>query len=132
MLVGLRGVFPPHPPVASLPLLTRVWGGGREETEGGTHFFSFGLERPILPATQEPDPTLLGLGARQTVEEEAGARSLLSALCFTSLYLGILVPRVVCFEMRKFVQRSGPHPCQGVGNSAHTGMLGVKGSAVGL
>lgn len=25
------------------------------------------------------------------------------------------------------MQRSGPHPCQGVGNSAHTGMLGSEG-----
>lgn len=121
----------PNPTPGRKLALANTGGGRREETEGETHFSS-DLERPILLATQEPDPTLLGLGARQTVEEEAGVRSLLSALCFTSLYLGILVSRVVCFEMRKFVQRSGPHPCQGVGNKAHTGMLGVKGSAVGL
>lgn len=79
MLVGLREVSTPTPQVAGLPLLTRVW-GRRGETEGGTHFFSSSLERPFLLATQEPDPTLLGLRARQTMEEEAGARSLLSAL----------------------------------------------------
>lgn len=102
----------PPPKVAGLPLLTPVL-GRQEETEGGTHFFSSGFEHPILLATHEPDPTLLGLGASQTMEEKAGVRSLLSALCFSSLYLGILVPRVVCFEMRKFVQRSGPHPWNG-------------------
>lgn len=62
------------PQVAGLPLLTRVR-RRREETEGGSHFFSSGFERPILLATQEPDPTLLGLGARQTMGGGGGKES---------------------------------------------------------
>lgn len=82
-------------------LLTR--GAGRARRDGGLS--SLALPRCFW-AIEEPDPTLLWLGARRIVGGGGGGTGPVVRLCFTSLYLGILVRRVACFPMRKFGQRS--------------------------
>lgn len=75
--------------------------GTREEARGWTSLLSRSGTASNSPlAINMPDPTRLGFGARHApVEAVWGVWSW--ALSFTSLYLGILFPRVVCVHIRK-------------------------------
>lgn len=90
-----------------MSLLTRGWGGGREEDRGLTSLPLVFQGSGVSWLSRSLTPPSLGLEPGRLSEEEAVARSLLSGSV-----LHFFVPwslRVVSFQMRKFVQPSHPY-----------------------
>lgn len=100
-----------------MSLLTRGWGGGREEDRGLTSLPLVFQGSGVSWLSRSLTPPSLGLEPGRLSEEEAVARSLLSGSV-----LHFFVPwslRVVSFQMRKFVQPSHPYKAKKISPHRH-------------